>query len=100
MISFESNKSPGNDGLSTEFYRIFWDNIKDTFLKSLKESKQLKHLCASQRLVIIKLLEKYNKDKRYISNWRPTSLLNYDLKIISKSLPTKVKKSSFKSNCC
>ena len=39
-------------------------------MKSLKESKQLKHLCISQRQAIIKLLEKLNKDKRYISNWR------------------------------
>ena len=92
LISFENNKSPGNDGLTKEFYCTFWDDIKDTFMKSLKESKQLKYLCASQRQPIIKLLEKPNKDKRYISNWRPISLLNFDLKMISKSLATRVKK--------
>ena len=98
MISFGNNKSSGNDGLTKEFYCTFWDDIKDTFMKSLKESKQLKYLCASQRQPIIKLLEKPNKDKRYISNWRPISLLNFDLKMISKSLATRVKKRSFKSN--
>ena len=67
LISFESNKSPGNDGLTKEFYCTFWDDIKDTFVKSLKESKKVKYLCASQRQTIIKLLEKPNKDKRYIS---------------------------------
>ena len=92
LISFENNKSPGNDGLTKEFYCTFWDDIKDTFMKSLKESKQLKYLCASQGQPIIKLLEKPNKDKRYISNWRPISLLNFDLKTISKSLATRVKK--------
>ena len=65
-------------------------------MKSLKESKQLKCLCASQRQAIIKLLEKLYKDKRYISNWRPTSLLNFDLKMNSKSLAA----SSFESNRC
>ena len=60
-------------------------------MKSLKESK-LKCFCASQRQAIIKLLEKPNKDKRYISNWRPISLLNFDLKMIWKSLATRVRK--------
>ena len=92
LISFENNKSPGNDGLTKEFYYTFWDDIKDTFMKSLKESKKLKYFCASQRQAIVKLLEKPNKDKRYISNWRPISLLNFDLKMISKSLATRVRK--------
>ena len=92
LINFENNKSPGNDGLTKEFYCIFWDDIKDTFMKLLKESKKLKYFCTLQRQAIIKLLEKPNKDKRYISNWRPISLLNFDLKMISKSLATRVRK--------
>ena len=61
-------------------------------MKLLKESKQLKYLCGSQGQAIIKLLEIPKKDKRYISNWRPILLLNFDLKMISKSLTTRVKK--------
>ena len=91
LISFENNKSPGNDGFTKEFYHTFWDDIKGTFMKSLKESK-LKCFCASQRQAIIKLLEKPNKDKTYISNLRPISLLNFDLKMASKSLATRVRK--------
>ena len=30
LISFENNKSPGNDELTKEFYYTFWDDIKDT----------------------------------------------------------------------
>ena len=37
FISFRKNKSPGNDGLTKEFYFTFWDDIKGTFMKSLKE---------------------------------------------------------------
>ena len=92
LTSFENNKSPGNDGLTKEFYYTFWDDIKDIFMKSLKESKKLKYFCTSQRQAIIKLLEKPNKDKRYISNWRPISLLNFDLRMISKSLSTRATK--------
>ena len=46
----------------------------------------------SQRQAVIKLLEKKDKDKRLISNWRPTSLLNVDYKIISKIFASRLKK--------
>ena len=90
LTSFKHNKSPGNDGLTKEFYCCFWNDINDIFMKSLCESKKLKQLCVSQRQAIIKLLEKPNKDKRYVANWKPISLLNFDLKIISKSLATRL----------
>ena len=76
LISFENNITPGNDGLTKELYCTFFDDIRDTFMKSLKNSKQLKYFCASQQQAIIKLLEKPNKDKRYISDWRPISSKN------------------------
>ena len=62
------------------------------FFKSLQNSKRLKYLCASQRQAIIKSLEKANKDKRYVANWRPISFLNLDQKITSKTLAVKLKK--------
>ena len=46
----------------------------------------------SQRHAIIKLIEKPHKNKRYIQNWRPISLLNVDQKIISKALAARLKK--------
>ena len=48
-------------------------------------------LCTSQRQAIIKLIEKRDKDKRLIHNWRPISLLNVDVKIISKALSKRLK---------
>ena len=91
LTSFKNNKSPGNDRLTIEFYCCFWNDIKDIFMTSLCESKKLKQLCVSQRQAIIKLLEKPNKDKRFVANWKPISLLNFDLKIISNSFSTRLK---------
>ena len=52
------------------------------FVDSVIETKEKGHLSISQRQAIIKLIEKKDRDKRFIKNWRPISLLNIDLKII------------------
>ena len=35
LKSMENNKSPGNDGLSKEFYECFWNEIKNPLLASI-----------------------------------------------------------------
>ena len=80
-----NDKSPGNDGLTKEFFETFWFEVKITFLSCASHSFYKGELCTSQRQAIIKLIEKKDKDKRLIQNWRPISLLNVDAKIISKS---------------
>ena len=37
------------------------------------------------------LIEKKGRDKRFIKNWRPISLLNVDTKLISKALSERLK---------
>ena len=91
LKSMPSNKSPGNDGLSKEFFETFWEEIKDIYINSLKQAKIKNTLSISQRQAVIKLLEKKDRDKRFIKNWRPISLLNVDTKILSKALAAKLK---------
>ena len=92
LKSMQNNKTPGNDGLTKKIYETFWNEIKYVFLKSLKQAKEKGQLSISQRQAVIKLIEKKDRDKRYIKNWRPISLLNVDTKIISKALAAKLKK--------
>ena len=42
--------------------------------------------------IIIVLIEKKDKDKRFIKNWRPISLTNKDAKVASKANVLRIKK--------
>ena len=88
----QNNKSPGNNGLTKEFFVTFWEDIKDAFLNSCRAAKLKNELSTSQRQAVIKLIEKKDKDKRFIKKWQPFSLLNMDYKIISKALASRFKK--------
>ena len=92
MLSMSDDKSPGNDGISSEFYDFFWEEVGVLMYESFMEAKVKEELSASQRQAIIKLLEKMDKDRRFIKNWRPISLLNIDVKILNKALAKKLKK--------
>lgn len=85
------NKSPGNDGLSVEFYKTFWPVIGDMVIASLNEAFQIGELAASQKQAVITLIKKEGKDPLLIKNYRPISLLNVDYKILAKILSKRVK---------
>ena len=87
----QNDKSPGNDGLTKEFYVSFWDYINQSLYDSIMTAKVKGELSTSQKQAIIKLLEKKDRDKRLIKNWRPISLLNIDVKLLNKSLASKLK---------
>ena len=44
--------------LREEFYVTFWDDIKVTFISSIRQTKERKKLSISQRQAKIKLIEK------------------------------------------
>ena len=92
LVNMPPNKSPGNDGLSKEFYLCFFDMLGSTLMESLNYAFEKGELSSSQRQAVITLIEKKGKDKRYLKNWRPISLLNVDTKILSKALSTHIKK--------
>ena len=92
LQSMHSNKTPGNDGITREFYIAFFDLIKDLLMSSINYSWEVGELSTSQKHAVITLIEKKGKDKHYIQNWRPISLLNVDAKLISKVLAMRLKK--------
>ena len=69
----------------------FWDEVKKPLLASIHKTFLNQELSTSQKQAVMKMLGKKDKDKRFIKHWRSISLLNTDMKIISKVLSTKIK---------
>ena len=68
LTSMDNDKSPGNDGITKEFYIKFWDVVKEPLCASIQQSFIAGELSTSQKQVIIKLIEKKDRDKRFIKN--------------------------------
>ena len=73
---FNTLKSVPNNKTPVVFYEAFWNELKDSLLKSFYHAKTYKEFSISQRHAVIKGLEKKDRDQRLIKNWRPISLLN------------------------
>ena len=86
LPTFSNNKTPGNDGLTIEFYKFFWSEIGTFLVDSLNYAYFHGELSHSQKQAVITLIEKKDKDRRWIKNWRPISLVNIDVKIGSKAI--------------
>ena len=62
LKQMQNNKSPGSDGLTTEFYKIFWNDLKTYLTKSLNFSFMNGDLTDLQKQSIITILPKTDKD--------------------------------------
>ena len=91
LRSMKNNKSPGNDGITKEFLEYFWGKLGTFLVSTLNHSFEKGELSASQKQAIITLIEKKDKDKRLIKNWRPISLINVDIKVASKAIANRLK---------
>jgi len=92
LSSMKNNKTPGIDGLPSEFYKVFWPEIKGIFFETINEIERTKSLSLTQCQGIVSLLPKPNKDLLLLKNWRPLTLMNVDYKIITGCIAKRIKK--------
>jgi len=67
----------------------FWFFLGKYLEDTLNFAHEHGQLTSSQKQAMITLttlLEKKDKDRRFIKNWRPISLMNVDVKIVSKAI--------------
>lgn len=90
LKTMENNKSPGLDGLSTNFYKCFWPILGTELTHVYNYAFDHGHLPLTQRRGVISLLFKKG-DRTQLQNWRPITLLNTDYKILTKALTNRLK---------
>lgn len=86
-------KSPGMDGFSVEFYKMFFSEIGAFLVRSANEGFEKVELSQTQKMGVITCIPKEGKEKekQYIRHWRPISLLNVSYKIISACIARRVR---------
>ena len=88
----ETGKSPSSVGLTSEFYKRFWDNIGDDVVQSINSAFDKGELPICQKRGIITLLPKKDKPTDILNNMRPVTLLNVDYKIAAKVIANSLAK--------
>ena len=90
LNAFKNGKTPGTEGLNAELYKSCCPDIKQFLFANINYSREHGILSTARGRVIISLLPKGDKDRLYLKNWRPMSLMNVDYKILSKALSNRM----------
>ena len=89
LKKMENNKSPGIDGLTSNFYKHFWPILGPDITQVFNYCFQHGLLTRTQRRGIITLIYKKG-DRTKLQNWRPITLLTTDYKILTKALANRL----------
>lgn len=83
-------KAPGPDGLTTEFFKCFPEEVTPLLLQMYNEAFSLGTLPPTLCQALITLILKKGKEPTDCKSYRPISLISLDIKILSKILANRL----------
>lgn len=86
------DSAPGPDGIPYSIIKLTWNFFGPILLDSWNYANLTGNLTHSHEDSYLKLLPKEGKDLKLLKNWRPITLSNCDIKIITKTLSNKLSK--------
>lgn len=92
MRGMKTGKTPGEDGLTLEYFKTFGEHLLPVLSRLANESYEKGFFPQGCVTGVIRLAFKKG-DRSELKNWRPISLLNVDYKIISKALSIRLRAS-------
>ena len=93
LDTFQTNKSPGEDGFTVEFYKYFIGLLGEDLVTSFNAAYDANELSISQRRGVITLIPKEDRSLLELSNWHPITLLNVDCKVAAKVIANRIQSS-------
>jgi hypothetical protein len=91
LKNMKNLKSPDIDGFTVEIYKFFWNDIKFPLLNCLNESLEKGNFSVSQRQGLITCLPKERKEKHFMKNLHPITLLCVDFKLATSCIANRLK---------
>ena len=90
LRQLKNGKTPGISGLTTEFYKMFYCKFREIMYQAFMGLFESEILPPDMRKGVINLIPKAGKDMRILTNLRPITLLDTDLKLIEKVLANRI----------
>lgn len=92
ISKLKNNKSPGADGYTSEWYKVFRRTLTPLLHKTFNSILKGGAVPESWREAIISVIAKDGKDGTICSNYRPISVLNVDYRIFTAILARRMEK--------
>lgn len=94
----QGGKSPQEDGLPAELYKVFFRSSDPKLLRIYKDALERGSLPDSKQTAIITLIHKKDRDPQQCGNYCPVSQINVDAKLLSKILASRLEGGGFYQN--